>query len=138
MNGLIPPVLAFGGSLALLLVILLLLISSLLLSLPLQLLLEEIGSIVLDYISFLFQLLDLSCPLLREDLLMEFFGFFTSLLLLLRHLRSGVLQTSVMTRGGPLPPPTPGHHRLYYIYICAFAINRQSDRGTLWLRSDVS
>ena len=27
--------------------------------------------------------------------------------------RGGVLQTSVMTRGGPLPPPTPGHHRLY-------------------------
>ena len=27
--------------------------------------------------------------------------------------RGGVLQTSVMTRSGALPPPTPGHHRLY-------------------------
>ena len=27
--------------------------------------------------------------------------------------RGGVLLTSVTTRGGPLPPPTPGYHRLY-------------------------
>ena len=39
-----------------------------------------------------------------------------------------MLQTSVMIRGGPLPPPTPGHHRPV-LNICTFAINRLSVRG---------
>ena len=42
--------------------------------------------------------------------------------------RGGVLQTSLMTRGGPLPPPTPGHHRPG-LNICTFAIYRLSVRG---------
>ena len=42
--------------------------------------------------------------------------------------RGGVPQTSVITRGGPLPPPTPGHHRPV-LNIGTFAIDRLSVRG---------